>query len=128
MAGCRQGLGQGGVNIGVGGFGGRDLCFRVGVLGGQAQIDRELYLPVSWTADRDRCTEAGISTEVGFATKPAALIVEWAKIQSGSTVPPTRTDPPQASGLLQRTDCNRCSVREPTASGPRTDCVWTADE
>jgi hypothetical protein len=26
---------------------------------GRALIDRELYLPVSWTEDRDRCREAG---------------------------------------------------------------------
>jgi SRSO17 transposase len=38
--------------------------------GGRALIDRELYLPESWTSDRDRCREAGISAEVGFATKP----------------------------------------------------------
>jgi SRSO17 transposase len=38
--------------------------------GGRALIDRELYLPGSWTSDRDRCREAGISDEVGFATKP----------------------------------------------------------
>jgi SRSO17 transposase len=37
---------------------------------GRALIDRELYLPVSWTADRDRCREAGIGEEVQFATKP----------------------------------------------------------
>ena len=38
--------------------------------GGRALIDRELYLPQSWTGDRDRCREAGIGDEVGFATKP----------------------------------------------------------
>jgi SRSO17 transposase len=37
---------------------------------GRALIDRELYLPASWTADRDRCREAGIGEEVEFATKP----------------------------------------------------------
>jgi SRSO17 transposase len=37
---------------------------------GRALIDRELSLPVSWTADRDRCLEAGIGEEVEFATKP----------------------------------------------------------
>ena len=37
---------------------------------GRALIDRELYLPASWTADRDRCLEAGIGQEVEFATKP----------------------------------------------------------
>jgi SRSO17 transposase len=38
--------------------------------GSRALIDRELYLPESWTDDRDRCREAGISDDVGFATKP----------------------------------------------------------
>src|ERR1039457_6948902 len=38
--------------------------------GERALIDRELYLPESWTADRDRCREAGIGDDVGFATKP----------------------------------------------------------
>ncbi|TWP42799.1 IS701 family transposase [Lentzea tibetensis] len=37
---------------------------------GRALIDRELYLPVSWTGDRERCEEAGIGAEVEFATKP----------------------------------------------------------
>jgi SRSO17 transposase len=37
---------------------------------GHALIDRELYLPKSWTEDRDRCRAAGIGDEVGFATKP----------------------------------------------------------
>ena len=37
---------------------------------GRALIDRELYLPVSWTDDRERCAEAGIGPEVEFATKP----------------------------------------------------------
>ncbi len=35
----------------------------------RALIDRELYLPKSWIADRDRCREAGIDDEVAFATK-----------------------------------------------------------
>lgn len=37
---------------------------------GRALIDRELYLPRSWTDDRARCRAAGIGDEVGFATKP----------------------------------------------------------
>ncbi len=38
---------------------------------GHAVIDRELYLPRSWTNDPDRLQAAGIPDEVGFATKPA---------------------------------------------------------
>ncbi|GGW72558.1 transposase [Streptomyces xantholiticus] len=38
---------------------------------GHAAIDRELYVPRSWTDDPDRCQAAGIPAEIGFATKPA---------------------------------------------------------
>jgi len=37
---------------------------------GHALIDRELYLPRSWTGDPDRCAAAGIPADVTFATKP----------------------------------------------------------
>lgn len=36
---------------------------------GHALIDRQLYLPASWTDDRDRCRAAGIPDDVEFATK-----------------------------------------------------------
>jgi hypothetical protein len=32
-------------------------------------LDRELYLPKSWTSDRDRCAAAGIPDEREFAAK-----------------------------------------------------------
>ncbi len=38
--------------------------------GGRALIDRELYLPQAWTDDRDRCRQAGVPEDRGFATKP----------------------------------------------------------
>jgi SRSO17 transposase len=38
--------------------------------GGVALVDRDLYLPRSWTDERVRCRAAGIPDEVGFATKP----------------------------------------------------------
>jgi SRSO17 transposase len=37
---------------------------------GHALIDRELYLPRSWTDDPGRCRAAGIPDAAGFATKP----------------------------------------------------------
>lgn len=38
---------------------------------GHAMIDRELYLPRSWTSDEQRLTEAGVPADIEFATKPA---------------------------------------------------------
>jgi SRSO17 transposase len=38
---------------------------------GHALIDRELYLPRSWTDDPARCAAAGVPADLGFATKPA---------------------------------------------------------
>lgn len=38
---------------------------------GHTFIDRALYLPKSWMADRERCQRAGVPESVGFATKPA---------------------------------------------------------
>jgi SRSO17 transposase len=37
---------------------------------GYTFIERELYLPKSWTDDKDRCRCAGVPEEVKFATKP----------------------------------------------------------
>jgi SRSO17 transposase len=37
---------------------------------GHAFIDRELYLPESWTRDRQRRADAGVPAERGFLTKP----------------------------------------------------------
>jgi SRSO17 transposase len=36
---------------------------------GRTLIDRELYLPKSWTADRDRCRAAKIPDDIEFATR-----------------------------------------------------------
>ena len=38
---------------------------------GRALIDRDVYLPRSWTDDPDRCKAAGVPDEVGFSTKNA---------------------------------------------------------
>lgn len=37
---------------------------------GHAFIDRALYLPQVWTADRQRCRAVGVAADVEFVTKP----------------------------------------------------------
>lgn len=37
---------------------------------GHAAVDRELYIPRSWTCDPDRCRAAGLASDSVFATKP----------------------------------------------------------
>jgi SRSO17 transposase len=46
------------------------LAYAVPARGVRVLVDRELYVPESWTSDRDRCEEAGIGEKVRFATKP----------------------------------------------------------
>ena len=46
------------------------LAYAVPAAGVRVLTDRELYVPKSWTDDRERCERAGIGEEVKFATKP----------------------------------------------------------
>jgi SRSO17 transposase len=41
---------------------------------GHALIDRELYLPKSWTQAPERCQEAHVPGEITFATKPSLAL------------------------------------------------------
>jgi SRSO17 transposase len=72
----KKGLKSAGVQRQYSGTAGRVENCQIGVFlayatpAGRTLVDRELYLPKSWTDDRDRCREAGIGDEVGFATKP----------------------------------------------------------
>src|SRR6266567_2384802 len=51
---------------------------------GHTLLDRELYLPKSWTHDRERCREADVPEEVGFATKPQlAARMLWRALDAG---------------------------------------------
>jgi SRSO17 transposase len=97
--------------------------------GGHAMIDRELYLPRSWTDDEDRLVEAGVPAEVEFATKPAlaagmltralhaGVPARWA---TGDEVygadPALRAELELAQlGYVLAIGCDR---RVPTAAGP----------
>ncbi|RZU74913.1 SRSO17 transposase [Micromonospora kangleipakensis] len=53
---------------------------------GHTLIDRRVYLPVSWTDDRDRCQGAGVPDEVEFATK-SELAAEMITAAADAGVP-----------------------------------------
>ncbi len=54
---------------------------------GASLLDRELYLPKSWTQNPERCREAGVPGEVGFATKPElAARMLWRTLDAGVPV------------------------------------------
>jgi len=51
---------------------------------GASLLDRELYLPKSWTQDPERCQEAKVPAEVRFATKPElAARMLWRTLDAG---------------------------------------------
>jgi SRSO17 transposase len=49
---------------------------------GYTLVDRELYVPKSWTCDRARCDAAGIPPDTAFATKPE---LAWRMIERAIT-------------------------------------------
>jgi SRSO17 transposase len=98
---------------------------------GRALIDRELYLPQSWTTDRDRCRAAAIPDEAGFATKPeqARIMIERA-VAAGVpfawfTADEAYGQNPGLRGWLEQQDiayvmATRCDDEVP--AGLRTSC------
>jgi SRSO17 transposase len=72
----KKGTRSAGVQRQYSGTAGRTENCQVGVLlayasrFGHALIDRELYVPQSWTGDPERCRAAGIPEEAEFMTKP----------------------------------------------------------
>jgi SRSO17 transposase len=50
---------------------------------GRTFLDRELYLPKSWTEDRGRCERAGIPADRGFGTKPELAVQMLARAIDG---------------------------------------------
>jgi SRSO17 transposase len=54
--------------------------------GDHTLVDRELYLPKSWTQDPERCRAADVPEEVVFATKPElAARMLWRTLDAGLT-------------------------------------------
>lgn len=100
-------------------------------LAGHAMIDRELYLPRSWTSDPDRCAAAGVLTEVEFATKPklawamlsraleAAVPARWVAVDEVYGADPVLRARLGARGLGYMLGGISCDRRLPTAAGPR---------
>ncbi|GAA2657257.1 hypothetical protein GCM10009864_24390 [Streptomyces lunalinharesii] len=71
----KKGATSAGVQRQYSGTAGRTENCQIGVFaayttaGGRALVDRELYLPKSWTEDRERCRTAKVPDEREFATK-----------------------------------------------------------
>jgi SRSO17 transposase len=99
---------------------------------GRALIDRELYLPKTWTDDRERCAEAGIGQDVAFATKPALTqkMLERLLATHGRAALPWFSadeaygDNPGLRNWLDEHDLHNvtavsCDARFVTATGPR---------
>ena len=99
---------------------------------GRALIDRELYVPKTWTEDHERCARAGIGPDVEFATKPqlARKMLERLLATHGRQVLPWFTadeaygDNPGLRDWLDAQDINyvmaiSCDARFPTPTGPR---------
>jgi SRSO17 transposase len=99
---------------------------------GRALIDRELYLPKTWTEDHERCAGAGIGPDVEFATKPALArkMLERLLATHGRAAVPWFTadeaygDNPGLRDWLDTQDINyvmaiSCDARFPTPTRPR---------
>lgn len=54
---------------------------------GHAFVDRELYVPDSWIADRPRCREAGMPEDLPFRTKPELARVMLARARASGLIP-----------------------------------------
>jgi SRSO17 transposase len=96
---------------------------------GHAMIDRELYLPKSWTDDPHRLADAGVPDDVEFATKPAlATGMLTRALQAGVPARWVAGDEVYGADPGLRTECELhrigyvlaigCDRRIPTTAGP----------
>jgi SRSO17 transposase len=96
---------------------------------GHAMIDRELYLPRSWTDDPARCAAAGVPDDIGFLTKPAlAAGMLCRALNAGVTARWVAGDEVYGADPTPRAELELrgigyvlaigCDRRVPTAAGP----------
>jgi SRSO17 transposase len=84
---------------------------------GHALVDRELYLPGSWTQDRDRCRAAGVPDEVGFAAKPRQAMAMLARaLEAGCRLP--GSPPMRPTGRSNTCGCGWKNAMWPTCWRP----------
>nr|WP_280846952.1 transposase [Streptomyces sp. SAI-041] len=79
-----------------------------------ALVDRELYVPKSWTGDCARCRAATIPVERGFATKPelaramvlrapaSPLSIAWVTVDAAGRWPGARTSVGELQPVARR--------------------------
>ena len=96
---------------------------------GHAMIDRELYLPTSWTDDPRRLADAGVPDDIEFLTKPAlATGMLTRALQAGVPARWVAGDEVYGVDPGLRTECELhrigyvlaigCDRRIPTTAGP----------
>ena len=102
---------------------------------GHAMIDRELYLPRSWTSDRQRLEEAGVPDDIEFLTKPAlATGMLTRALRAGVPALWVTGDDVYGADPGLRTECERnrigyvlavgCDRRIPTDAGRSARTSW----
>ncbi len=85
---------------------------------GHAAVDRELYVPRSWTSGPDRCRAAGLGDNTEFATKPelaARMITRawrpWTSTRSAATRPGPAGSPWPCSRMPSSLSSARTNTR-----------------
>lgn len=91
---------------------------------GHTAVDRELYVPRSWTCDPDRCRAAGLGEDTVFATKPelaARMIGRF--LDAGH--PRTAWTASAGSPPRRSAHCNASWASPPAATSTRRPAVST---
>jgi hypothetical protein len=91
------------------------LAYAVPAKGTRVLVDRELYIPRSWTDDRVRCARAGVPKDARFATKPQlAKKMVGRAIAAGLPFP--GSPPMRPTGTTGRCGTGWKAARSPTWS------------